>query len=105
MLSPYLIVLTTLPDRSKAKKISEQILRKRLAACINLIGPIESSFWWQGKIDQAKEQLLLIKTRATYFSRLRRFLEKNHPYSVPEIVAIPIAKGNKSYLEWIKESI
>jgi len=100
-----LVVLTTLPSRTHARKISRLILARKLAACVNLIGPVESSFWWKGKIDRAKEFLLLIKTRADRFTLLRRFLEKNHPYSVPEIVALPIKRGNPPYLNWIRKSI
>ena len=102
MPSSCLLVLTTLPHRFEARKISRLILKKKLAACINLIGPAESSFWWEGKVDHAREYLLFIKTRSSQFGRLRQFLEKNHPYSVPEIVAFPIVKGNAAYLNWIK---
>ncbi len=104
MPSSYLVVLTTLPNQSEARKISKLLLKKKFAACVNLIGPMESSFWWQGKIDRAREFLLLIKTRRAHFNRLRKFLEKNHPYEVPEIVAFRIAEGNASYLNWIKKS-
>lgn len=104
MRDSFLIVLTTLPNRSQARKLSRQILKIKLAACINILGPAESSFWWEGKIDHAKEFLLLIKTQVAHFGRLRGFLEKNHPYSVPEIVAIPLVKGHAPYLDWIKSS-
>lgn len=105
MPSSSLIVLTTLPKLSKARQIAAQVLQKNLAACVNLLGPVESSFRWQGKIDHAKEYLLLMKTRASHFARLRHFLERNHPYSVPEIVALAIEKGNTPYLEWLKASV
>ena len=105
MPSSCLIVLTTLPTLSKGRQISAQLLKKKLAACVNLLGPAESSFWWEGKIDHAKEYLLLIKTRASHFDRLRRFLEKIHPYSTPEIVALSLEKGNASYLNWLKASV
>jgi periplasmic divalent cation tolerance protein len=105
MPSPFLIVLTTLPKRSDARRLSKLLLEKKLAACVNLLGPADSSFWWKGKIDQAREYLLLIKTRASSFSKLRRLLEKHHPYDVPEIVALPIVKGNPSYLKWIESTV
>ena len=105
MPSSCLVVLTTLPTRAQARRISQLVLRNKLAACINVIGPVESSFWWDDKIDRAKEWLLLIKTRASHFARLRRFLEKNHPYSVPEIVGLPMMRGNTPYLNWIKKSV
>jgi periplasmic divalent cation tolerance protein len=72
---------------------------------VNIMGPAESSFWWQGKIDRAREYLLLIKTRTSQFVRLRQFLERHHPYSVPEIVALPIEKANAPYLNWIRNSV
>ena len=105
MPSAYLVVLTALPTLSKARQISTLILKRNLAACVNLVGLAESSFWWRGKIDHAKEYLLLIKTRASRFERLRQLLEKNHPYSVPEIVALPIVKGNAPYLKWLKTNV
>ena len=105
MPSPFLIVLTTLPKRSDARRLGKLLLEKKLAACVNVFGPADSSFWWKGKIDQAREYLLLIKTRASSFSKLRRLLEKYHPYDVPEIVALPIVKGNAPYLDWIKRSV
>ena len=100
----FLIVLTALPDRSRARALSQKILKARLAACINILGPAESFFRWKNKIDRAKEFLLLIKTRASHFDRLRRLVKKNHPYSVPEIVALPIKKGNAAYLDWMKHA-
>lgn len=105
MPSPFYVVLTTLPSRSQAQKLAHKILQEKFAACVNVLGPAQSFFWWEGKIDRAKEFLLLIKTRRSVFSRLRRFLEKNHPYEVPEIVALPIESGNASYLDWIRREI
>ena len=96
------VVLTTLPTRASARKISALLLKNKLAACVNIIGPAESSFWWKGKIDHAKEHLILIKTQTSRFVRLRRLLEKNHPYSVPEIIALRVVKGNAAYLKWIR---
>ena len=100
-----LVVLTALPNPAKARQIAELLLKKKLAACVNLIGPVQSFFWWERKIDRAREYLLLIKTKASAFDRLRRLLEKHHPYSVPEIVALSIQKGNPPYLEWLQASI
>ncbi len=98
-----LVILTTLPSSAHAKKLGRKILQKKYAACINIVKGVESLFWWKGKIDQAKESLLLIKTRKSRFERLRTFIEKNHPYSVPEIIALPIQKGNRAYLKWLGE--
>lgn len=105
MPSPFYVVLTTLPSRPQAEKLAQRVLQEKLAACVNVIGPARSFFWWEGKIDRAKEHLLLIKTHRSLFSQLRRFLEKNHPYEVPEIVALPIERGNAAYLDWIRRVI
>ena len=105
MATRFIVVLTTLPTRAKARRMATLVLKEKMAACVNLVGPAESFFWWQGKVDQAKEYLLLIKTRTSHFVRIQKFLEKHHPYSVPEIVALPIQKGNTSYLSWLEESV
>lgn len=104
MPSGFIVVLTTLPSRAKARQLARLILSQKLAACVNLLGPAESFFWWQGKIDHAKEFLLIIKTRTSRFSLLRRFLEKHHPYDVPEIISLIIRDGNDAYLQWLKVS-
>ena len=101
----YLVVLTTLPTRAEGRRLAERVLKKKLAACVNILGPAQSLFWWKGKVDSAKECLLFIKTRQSHFNRLRTFLEKHHPYSVPEIIALPVKKGNASYLKWIARSM
>ena len=104
MASSFVVVLTTLPSRPEARKISELLVKKKFAACVNILGPAQSFFRWKGKMDCVKEFLLLIKTRASRYSSLEKFLKKNHPYSVPEIIALPIVKGNAPYLGWIKAS-
>lgn len=102
MPSSFLVVLTTLPDRSHARRLSQLVLKKRLAACVQQVGPIESAYWWKKKIERAKEYLLILKTRNVLFPRLKQVLEKNHPYSAPEIVALPFTKANSTYLRWLK---
>ena len=101
----FLVVLTTLPNAAKARQVAKLLIQKKFAACVNILGPAQSFFRWEGKIDQAREFLLLIKTQASHFTRLRAFLEKHHPYSVPEIIALPVQKGNTPYLDWIKASV
>lgn len=105
MPGPFIVVLTTFGSPSKARQISKTLLQKKIAACVNILGPAQSFFWWEGKVDKAREHLVLIKTKASYFARLQKFLEKNHPYSVPEIIALPVIKGNASYLNWITKSL
>ena len=101
----FLVVLTTLPSAAQARQIGKLLIQKKLAACVNVIGPAQSFFRWEGKINPAREFLLVIKTRGSHFDRLSAFLKKHHPYSVPEIIALPIQKGNGPYLNWIKDSV
>ena len=105
MQDSFLVVLSTFPTLSKAKQISKLLVGKRLAACVNILGPASSFFWWKGKVDRAREYLLVIKTKTSRFNRLKSFLEKHHPYSVPEIIALPIRRGNSPYLGWLKASV
>ena len=96
----YLVVFVTCPADS-ADKIAEEVLRRRLAACVNMLGGVRSRFWWEGKLDSADESLLLIKTRAELFRRLERVVRQVHPYEVPEILGIRMEDGSRPYLEWI----
>ena len=100
----YIVVLVTVPNMVQAKKITNFLLKKRLVACVNVISKAESFFWWQGKIDKAKELLLIIKTKRKLFNSLIKAVKSKHAYSVPEIIALPILSGNKDYLGWIDES-
>lgn len=100
----YIVVLVTAPKASEARKIANFLLTKKLAACVNIMPKIESFFWWEGKIDNAKELLLVIKTKKQLLNKLIKAVKSKHSYSVPEIIALPIVTGNKDYLEWINES-
>jgi len=101
----FILVLTTLPSPQKSRRLAELVLKKKLAACINILGPVQSFFWWKKKIDRAREYLLLIKTRRSLFSKLESLIRKNHPYSIPEIVSLPIDRGTKPYLDWLSASL
>lgn len=100
----YIVVLITIPSGNQAEKLANFLLSKKLAACINIVPKVESFFWWQAKIDKAKESLLVIKTKKQLFNKLVKAVKSKHPYSVPEIIALPIVSGNKDYLDWIDDS-
>ncbi|MFC1708924.1 divalent-cation tolerance protein CutA [Candidatus Omnitrophota bacterium] len=100
----YIVVLVTAPNNLQAKKITNLLLKKKLVACVNIVPKVDSFFWWKGKIDKAKEALLVIKSKKKLLSKLIKAVKSIHPYSVPEIIALPIASGNKDYLNWIDES-
>ncbi len=99
----YIQVQTTMESSLDAEKISTLLVEKRLAACAQTLGPITSLYWWDGNVERAQEFLLLIKTRAELFEEVERVIKDNHPYDLPEIIAVPIRKGNDKYLKWIQD--
>lgn len=100
----YTVIFITASNQKEAKGIAEQLIKHKLAACVNIVENVSSYFWWQGKIDTAKEVLLFIKTRKTLVNKLIKKVKSLHSYEVPEIIALPIISGNKKYLEWISAS-
>ena len=99
------MVLVTVSGKAEADKITSVLLESRKAACVNIIPKVSSRFWWQGKIDSADEILLLIKTRATAVPAIIELVKKNHSYTVPEVIALPIVAGNEDYLSWINSEV
>ena len=100
-MTEYIQVLTTVENKADAEKIAETLVEKRLAACVQIIGPLISYFQWQGKLDTAGEYLCLIKSRNDLFAELEGAIKGLHPYEVPEILASPVLKGSKDYLDWM----
>ncbi len=97
------VVLVTTPELHEAQRIAGLLLNERVAACVNIVPALQSSFWWQGKVDSADESLLIVKTKATLLDELIEMVRKNHSYDVPEIIALPIVGGNEDYLKWLDE--
>ncbi len=95
------LVLTTCPDSATAERIARALVTERLATCVNIVPIAQSVYRWQGKIESAAEQLLLIKTRRRDFSALQTRLHALHPYELPELLAVPIAGGSHRYLAWL----
>jgi periplasmic divalent cation tolerance protein len=105
MESEYIIVFITVPDRAQGETIARALLEKRLVACVNILENISSLFWWEGKIDEASECLMILKTRREQFQALKSYVCLHHPYDVPEIIALPIEAGHQPYLRWIDASL
>ncbi len=99
----YTIILTACPNKASAKKIAQRLLRKKLAACVQISAPVESHFSWKNKISKTKEVILSIKSRNALFSRINDEIKDIHPYEVPEILSISIERGSRAYLQWIDE--
>ena len=101
----YIVIFITAANKKQADNIGRALVKHKLAACVNIVRSIESVFWWQGKLDKAKESLLIIKSRKEKLSKIIKLVKSLHSYSVPEIIALPIISGNKDYLKWIDDSI
>jgi len=99
------IVLVTAPGEDVAKKLARSILDKKLAACVNVVPGLHSMFWWQGKIDEQSEVLLIIKTLQDKLGALIAAVKQEHPYDTPEIIALPIIGGSDDYLQWLRDSV
>jgi len=100
----YLQVTTTVDDEKKAELIAETLVERKLAACVQVLGPLTAIYRWKGEIERSQEWMCLIKTTARNLSALRELLSDLHPYETPEILAIPIIAGSDSYLGWIDEN-
>ena len=96
-----LLVLTHLPDRESAMKLAKAVVDARAAACVNVLGACTSVYRWQGKLENATEVPLLIKTTAARYAELEALILSLHPYELPEIVAVPVARGLPGYLQWV----
>lgn len=96
-------VVTTTAEKKDAEKIAAALLKERLAACVQISGPIESSYWWNGRLETDREYLCTIKTRKDRLPALEAAIKELHPYEIPEIVATPIVAISAEYLAWLKE--
>jgi periplasmic divalent cation tolerance protein len=100
-MTKYLLVITTVPDVEVGQIIAENLIQERLAACVTMLGPGQSLYWWKGKITQDQEYTLFIKTKKDVYAKLDEKIRQLHPYDVPEIMALPVFAGSKDYLSWI----
>jgi periplasmic divalent cation tolerance protein len=105
MPSDECLVLCSCPTIDSARELAGGLVEQRQAACVSILPGLTSVYAWKGKIESAEESLLLIKTRLANFSELERFIKQQHPYEVPEILAIPFQAGSSDYLAWLRESV
>jgi periplasmic divalent cation tolerance protein len=97
-----LLVLTNLPDSETARAIAEHLVSARLAACVNILAPCRSVYRWDGRIEEASEVPMLIKTKSECYAALEAAIREKHPYELPEIVAVRIDRGLPAYLAWLE---
>nr|CAH7728831.1 unnamed protein product [Callosobruchus chinensis] len=99
------VAYVTAPSEEVAKKIAHGLVGKKLAACVNIIPRITSIYEWEDKINEDSEVLMMIKTRTSKMDQLTEFVKANHPYTVCEVISLPIQNGNEAYLKWINEVV
>jgi periplasmic divalent cation tolerance protein len=100
-----LVVLTTTPNAEEAAKLAREIVDARLAACVQILPPMTSVYFWENAVAQETEHLLLIKTLPEKFDELQSFIQSNHSYEIPEIVALRAERVSGSYLNWVKDYV
>ena len=97
----YIQVITTTEKKEDAEKITGVLIEKRLAGCVQIIGPVASTYWWKNNIEKAEEWLCFIKSRRNLYKKIEDCIKEIHPYETPEIICLPILEGSKDYLKWL----
>jgi periplasmic divalent cation tolerance protein len=100
-----IVLLITTDSRDQADIIARSLLDARKVACVNIVPQVDSLFWWEGKVDSARECLLIAKTKPSVLDEVITLVKRIHSYDVPEIIALPILGGNEDYLKWVKEEV
>ena len=98
-------VMTTTDSRENAETIARVLVEGRLAACVQVVGPISSTYWWQGNIERTEEWLCLAKSTERCFDELEQQIRSVHPYDVPEVLALPVTAGSGAYLAWLRREL
>jgi len=101
-MSDCIQVTTTAPSKEEAGRIAKLLVERRLAACVQVAGPVESHYRWKGNLERSTEWLCLIKTRRSNYAAVEAAIRASHPYEVPEIIACPIEAGSEPYLAWLR---
>ena len=96
-----MVVLVTVPDRETGLRIARHLVERRVAACVNVVGGVRSVYWWEGKVEESDEALLIIKTSSDRVNDVVRSVREVHPYQLPEILAVPAVAGLKEYMDWV----
>jgi periplasmic divalent cation tolerance protein len=103
IMQTYIQVTTTTETKEEAEKIARHLVETKLAACVQITGPITSIYRWKGKVENTQEWLCLIKTKDDLYNKVEAAIKSHHSYETPEIIAVPIVKGSKEYLIWLDD--
>ncbi len=104
-MSDYIQIVTTAGTRDDAQRIARALVEGRLAACVQVVGPVTSTYRWKGQIETGEEWQCWAKTRQSLYERVEQAIRRLHPYEVPEILALPVLAGNAAYLSWLDEEV
>ena len=104
-MAEYIQVVTITDSSELASRMAESLVESRAAACVQVFGPVQSKYWWKGKIEEAEEWVCMIKARAVDYERIEALISEAHSYDVPEILAFPVQQGSRRYLEWLEAEI
>ncbi len=104
-MSEIVEVVSTFPSKKDAERVAQLLVEESLAACVQIQGPIESIYRWKGKVEKDKEWLLTAKTKRTLYKEVESLIKENHPYEVPQILALPVVDGFEGYLTWLKGEV
>ncbi len=98
----FVVVFVTCRSAKEAQRIAARLVQKKLAACVNVIGPVKPIYRWKGRVEAASESLMVIKSTKGKFASLEKEIRRLHSYDTPEIIALPVVAGSKRYLEWLR---
>jgi periplasmic divalent cation tolerance protein len=104
-MAEYIQVVTTTGSKGDAVQVAQSLVEERLAACVQVIGPITSVYRWEGAVEVAEEWLCVVKSTLALYPDLEAAIQRVHPYDVPEILAVPVAAGSQSYLDWLQDEV
>jgi len=98
----FIVIYCTVPNKKEGKEIAKKLVERKLVACVNIIDNVESVFSWDGEMSEAKEAMMIIKTKKELFERIQFIIQEMHSYNVPEIIALPIVLAEDTYLKWVE---
>jgi periplasmic divalent cation tolerance protein len=101
----HIQVVTTAGSREEAERIARLLVERRLAGCVQVLGPVRSLYWWEGRVEEAEEWLCIAKSREDLFPELEAAIREGHSYQVPEILATRVDQGSRPYLEWLDREL